>query len=273
MAGKRKRQVVTSRQLLVRAAQAAQVSGQELDRAIILGQIAHFLTQHRRIGREIAFKGGAVMRLLDDSPRFSGDLDGAAVFGKTIRQEWIEEALWDNPQAKRVFVGGRPRIINKTSRGISYPIIECRAVGSGQSPVTLRLSINWSECLQLAPVWRELRVHGIKEPIRIPTVDPRERAAEKLRAFLERADVNDAFDLDQFAKRDWSTADWAEVQRLLPIKLQNSSLRAEADLPGRFDRQVAAVKATWPGEIVVATGVPNWEAIQPGVDRFRDLVG
>jgi hypothetical protein len=104
------------------------------------------------------------MRLLDGSPRFSGDLDGVAIAGKPIERKSIEEALWDNPQAQKVFLGA-PRIVNLTSRGISFPMVECRAIGSGNNPITVRLSINWSEPLLLDPVWRPLSIHGMKDPV------------------------------------------------------------------------------------------------------------
>jgi hypothetical protein len=69
---KRRRILVTGRQVVAQAALAAHVEPEDLDRAAILGQMAFFLTKHPRIGRRIAFKGGAVMRLLDGSPRFRG---------------------------------------------------------------------------------------------------------------------------------------------------------------------------------------------------------
>lgn len=180
-------------------------------------------------------------------------------------------SLWANPEAARVFLA-KPRIVNITDRGISYPIIECRAVGSGRNPITVKLSINWSERLQLDAVWQELTVHGITRKVRIPTVDGRERAAEKVRAFLERADVNDAFDLNHFAARNWKPRDWNVVARLIPIKLQNSTIRPGTNLPTRFDEQLARVKSVWPGDLVVSGGAPSWSAVEPGVLRFRDLL-
>ncbi|MGI0130169.1 MAG: nucleotidyl transferase AbiEii/AbiGii toxin family protein, partial [Thermoplasmata archaeon] len=186
-------------------------------------------------------------------------------------QRWIEEALWANPEAARVFLA-KPRIVNATDRGISYPIIECRAVGSGRNPITVKLSINWSERLELDPIWRDLEVHGVGHTVKIPTVDDRERAAEKVRAFLDRADVNDAFDLSHFAARGWKQHDWNLVARLVPIKLQNSTIKPGANLLARFDQQLAVVKAVWPGDMVVSGGAPAWGAVEAGVLRFRDLL-
>ena len=271
MSKKRRRDLVTQRQVVAQAAMAAQIEPEELDRAAILGQMAFFLTQHPRIGQRIAFKGGAVMKLLDGSPRFSGDLDGVAIAGKPIERKWIEEALWDNPEAQRVFLG-TPRIVNQTSRGISFPIVECRAIGSGKNPITVKLSINWSEPLLLDPVWRPLPIHGLAEPAMIPAVDARERAAEKVRALLERADVNDGYDLNQFASRDFTSQDWAEIGRIVPLKLQNSTVDLTADLRALFDAQLEAVKRAWPGDLKVAGGAPIWVQVEAGIGRFRQTV-
>jgi predicted nucleotidyltransferase component of viral defense system len=271
MSKKRRRDVVTQRQEVAQAALAAHVDPEELDGAAILAQMAFFLTQHPRIGQRIAFKGGAVMKLLDGSPRFSGDLDGVAIAGKPVERKWIEEALWDNPEAQKVFLG-TPRIVNKTSRGISFPIVECRAIGSGKSPITVKLSINWSEPLVLGAVWRPLPIHGKVEPVMIPTVDARERAAEKVRALLERADVNDGYDLDQFAGRGFTAEDWTEIERIVPLKLQNSTVDLTADLRALFDSQLEAVKRAWPGDLKVAGGTPNWDQVKTGIGRFRQTM-
>jgi len=249
---------------------AARVSPAELDRARILGQIAAHLAGHRQIGKRIAFKGGAIMRLLDNSPRFSGDLDAVVITGRPIEQRWIDEALWDNPLAARTFIR-RPRLVNMNESGLVYPIIECRAIGSGQNPITIKMSIGWAEPLQRDPVWRTLQVHGFAEEVRLPTVDPLERAAEKLRAFLDRASVNDAFDLNQFASRGHPAEDWGEVRRMVPIKLEASRLAGQA-FREVFDQQLAHVKNTWPGGLIVEGEIPRWESVEPGVLRFRDLL-
>ena len=271
MSKKQRRAVVTRRQVVAQAALSAHVDPEDLDRAAILGQMAFFLIQHPRIGQRIAFKGGAVMKLLDGSPRFSGDLDGVAVAGKPIQRKWIEEALWDNPEAKRVFLG-KPRIVNKTAHAISFPIVECRAIGSGKNPITVKLSINWSEPLVLDAVWRALPIHGLAEPVMIPTVDARERAAEKVRALVERADVNDGYDLNQFANRGFTAGDWAEIVRIVPLKLQNSTVDLTADLLAQFDAQLESVRRSWPGELRVAGGIPAWELVKAGIERFRETV-
>lgn len=157
MTSKRPRQILTQRQAVIRAARAAKVDPEELDRAAILGQIAAFLTQHRYIGRKIAFKGGAVMHLMDGSPRFSGDLDGVVIAGKQIRQKWIDEALWDNPDAAKTFLG-KPRIVNNNNQGVVYPIIECRAIRSGKEQVAAVQRV-WPGHLIVSggpPTWTEV---------------------------------------------------------------------------------------------------------------------
>jgi Nucleotidyl transferase AbiEii toxin, Type IV TA system len=273
--GKRPRQVVTQRQETIRAAHAARISPAELDRAKILAQIAAHLASHRQIRGRIAFKGGAIMHLIDNSPRHSGDLDGVVISGRALQQRWIDEALWDNPLAARTFIA-RPRLVNANETSLVYPIIECRAIGSGQNPITVKMSISWAEPLLLDPVWCELSVHGFQDVVRVPTVDPRERNAEKVRAFLERASVNDAYDLDQFAGRGYSREDWNEVRRLIPLKVQHSidqsRIAAGTNLSDLFDLRLAEVEAGWPGSLIVQGEIPEWGRVEPGVRRFRNLL-
>ena len=64
----------------------AAIDPADVDRAIILGQLAELLMAHPRIGSSVAYKGGAIMNLVDGSPRLSRDLDGAAVSGRPVRR-------------------------------------------------------------------------------------------------------------------------------------------------------------------------------------------
>lgn len=88
------------RRSFIRAAAVLGVPVEDAERALILGQIAGLLIAHPRIGRALAFKGGAIMRLVDRSPRLSRDLDGSAVAGQRMQRRWIEEAL-STPAARR----------------------------------------------------------------------------------------------------------------------------------------------------------------------------
>ena len=265
---RRRREVVTFRQTLQRAAVQLDISVEELDRARILGQIALLLTRHPRIGERVAYKGGAVMKLVDGSPRFSADLDGAAVAGREVRRSWIEEAL-STPEARRVVLG-IPRIVNVSERGIGYPVLECRAI-AGHSPITLKLSVNWHAPLLRDPEWRTIEVHGVGEAA-LPIVDRRERAAEKVRAFLERGEVRDAHDLYHYESRVLLRGDWGALKTLVRRKLHEVGIPWERALVQEFDSRVSQAQREWPGTIVVEGGAPGWDVVERSLMRFKTLL-
>lgn len=85
--------LLRGRREVLRAAAAANVHPEEIDRARVLGQIASLLLAHPRMKDNLAYKGGAIMHLVDGSPRRSNDLDANAVTALPIKKEWIVQAL------------------------------------------------------------------------------------------------------------------------------------------------------------------------------------
>ncbi|HZP96536.1 MAG TPA: hypothetical protein VFC31_09405 [Candidatus Limnocylindria bacterium] len=73
------------RREVLRAAAAASVHPEEIDRARVLAQIASLLLAHPRTKDNHAYKGGAIMHLVDGSPRRSNDLDANAVTALPIK--------------------------------------------------------------------------------------------------------------------------------------------------------------------------------------------
>ncbi len=92
----------SQRELFRRAARALGVSASDYERADILAQIAGLLMRHRSIGRTLAFKGGAVMTLVDGSPRLSADLDAVVVTGGAVRDRQIRAALLADLEGRRI---------------------------------------------------------------------------------------------------------------------------------------------------------------------------
>ena len=260
---RRRRVVITQRQQLMRAAQEVRVGADDMNRAKILGQIAYHLSLHREIGRKVAYKGGAVLKMIEGSPRFSRDLDGVAVTAKPIQLDWILEAL--TTEAARRVVIQRPTIINSSDRSLSFPVVECRAI-AGRSPITVKLSINWREPLLLPPELLQVEVFGVGDA-ELPIVHRRERVAEKVRAFLERADSNDAFDLHFFAGI-LRQPDWAALPGLVRRKLELAGHNMEGNFREEFEATVEVARAGWPGELIIGGGPPTWETVEPGVRRF-----
>ncbi len=153
----RKRDKITLRNEVIQAAKSATVPVNDYDRAIILGQIAGLLAIHPKIGGKIAFKGGAIMHLIDDSPRLSRDLDGVMVAGGRIREEIVREAL-GTPEARKIVKEvGRFSTIGKD--GVRFPVIVCHPL-SGIGGVTVSLSIHWGYPLLLKPEEADVTVHG-----------------------------------------------------------------------------------------------------------------
>lgn len=179
----RRRDGITQRQVVRAAAVDANVSPDELDRAVVLGQIAILLTRHPKIGHRVAFKGGAIMHLVDNSPRHSSDLDGAVVTGHPLKKKWIEDAFATD-EARKI-LRRSPAAINVTADGIIIPVMECVAI-AGTPPITVKVSVNWLEPLVCEPEIAEINALRLGNPVKIPVVALCERTAEKIRAFLVR---------------------------------------------------------------------------------------
>ena len=132
---------------VVRFADKAKVSVNEYERALVLGQVADLLAEHPRIGGRIAFKGGAVMTLFDDSPRLSRDLDAVLVSGERITEAIVRQSL-STTAAKRIVIR-IDRFISTDRKGIRFPVVVCHPL-SGRGEVHLH-------CLYTNSLYR----HGV----------------------------------------------------------------------------------------------------------------
>ena len=137
----------TMRQQVVQAAKDADVPIDDWDRAQVLGQLAGLLAAHPSIAGKIAFKGGAVMHLIDGSPRLSRDLDGVLVAAGRVTEATIRNAL-GTPKARKVVIEVS-RFVTTTPDSILFQVITCHPV-SGIGRVGVQLSINWQAPLLLA---------------------------------------------------------------------------------------------------------------------------
>lgn len=262
---------------VIQAARQASVPIEDLDRAAILGQIAVFLVSDRRIGQKIAFKGGAIMHLVDKSPRLSRDLDSAVIrTGQPIRREWVEEAFTTS-EARRVVLRIDP-MGSCGKDGFGVPIIECHSLsGAGKVPVSL--SFNWDEPLMMAPEWRDIPLPH-SQTARIPTVAPPERAAEKLRAFLTttrgKKALNDAYDLYYYDAHVLTSTDWWSLPSIVEGKLNSPGclIPMGTDLPSLFDEQVTRVAGEWETAlgVVAVEPLPAWSTLGAHVRRFRGVL-
>lgn len=256
------------RKSFIRAAAVLGVPVEDAERALILGQIAELLVAHPRIGRALAFKGGAIMRLVDRSPRLSRDLDGSAVAGQRIRRGWIEEAL--STTAARRVVFGLPIIWNENRASIVIPVIECRPL-SGQSKVVVSLSINWDDPLLEEPEQRLVEIAGRR--VALPVMTARERAAEKVRAFLTRGEAADAHDLYYYGSGVLAAPDRRRLPDLIRRKLQRARL-PDTDLHVRWDEMAALAESSYArgeGLLLVAAKAP-WSEVQRQLRRFKAAI-
>lgn len=257
------------RRQIVRAAQQAKVPLDEWDRAQVLGQIAGLIAAHPKVGGMIAFKGGAIMHLIDKSPRLSKDLDASLVAGGRVTEAVIREALGTR-EAKRVVISVG-ELVSVGRDGITFPVIVCHPL-SGQGRVALQLTINWLAPLGRKPELREVTIHD--RQVSFLVVARVERIAEKVRAFLMRDRPGDAYDLYHFAKQGISTGDRADLARLVAAKLrEDDDVPAEVDLHERFDRRISALSESWDkASLVLAGERPEWAEVGPRVSGFKQYV-
>lgn len=110
----------TFRTTIRRQAASLGVPADALERALILGQLAALLAWHPRMRDSVAFKGGAIMRLVDQSPRLSRDLDSAELRGRPIQEKWVREAL-STARAKRAVLGVE-RIVRRSATSLSLAV-------------------------------------------------------------------------------------------------------------------------------------------------------
>ncbi len=159
-----------------RQAEALGVPLDALERALILGQLAVLLADHPQMSGAVVFKGGAMMRLVDESPRLSRDLDSSELRGRPIREESVREAL-STRAAKRVVLG-LDRIVRGGATSISF-LVRCRPLTGGQQ-IAMTVSVNWDEPVLLKPESRLITLPN-GDQVRVPVMHRGERAAEKVR--------------------------------------------------------------------------------------------
>jgi hypothetical protein len=175
---KPRRALIDFRRDVIRAADEASVEANDYERAIVLGQLATLLAAHPRIAARIAFKGGAIMTLVDDSPRLSRDLDGVMVSGGRVDEQTVRDALTGTPEARRI-VKRVDRFAGTGRSGLRFPVIVCHPL-TGKGEVTVMLSINWSEPLLLKPEDRVIAI--LKREATLPVVAPARVAHPSTRA-------------------------------------------------------------------------------------------
>lgn len=271
MRKKRKRKPTrpTFRTEVRRQAAALGVPNDALERALILGQLAALLTAHPRMSEAVAFKGGAMMRLVDQSPRLSRDLDSSELRGREIREEWVREAL-STAVAKRVVLG-IDRIVRRSAASISF-LVRCRPLTGGEQ-IAITVSVNWDEPLLMSPELQAIELPN-RDHVRVPVVHRAERAAEKVRAFMDRGEANDAHDLHWYGTRRLNADDWRRLPDLIRNKLALLRTPPESDLHQRFDAMRVAAQEQWErGQgLVMVRDPPSWEEVDAQLMRFGALI-
>jgi predicted nucleotidyltransferase component of viral defense system len=103
----------------------------------------------------------------------------------------------------------------------------------------------------------------------------RERAAEKVRAFIDRQLGRDAFDLWYYAAFRLKRSDWVELPNLIAAKLQRSDrLKAGDAVPAAFDNAVAQIQKEWDPaqDFILVEDPPDLPAVIDQVKRFRETL-
>lgn len=241
------------------------MSASDYERADILAQIAELLVHHSAIGGMLAFKGGAIMTLVDGSPRLSADLDAVVVTGGSVRDRQIRTALLAELDGRRVVtdVG----IVNPGRQSLQYPFVKVRSF-TGLGDVNIRLEVSWRE-VPLIPteqveigIPRDVHVaRGRPRLIHLPVLARLERIAEKVRAFLERGLDRDAFDLHYHAG-SLSTGDRTRLRSLIQRKLESGELPEGCDLHLQFATALQGASQTWPRGLVIVSDPPAWPEVE-----------
>lgn len=263
---------VTRRQAVKALADATGLPLNEVDRAIVLGQIAEFLAKSPKVGGRIVFKGGAIMTLVESSPRLSRDLDSSLVLhtGKRVTLEDVETAL-STPEARVIVRRVDKKGATTGSSQLRIPVITCHPQ-SGVGEVTVSFSINWSEPILLDPVLEDVEIDTRRVKLRV--MDRVERVAEKVRTFINRGEHRDAFDLHVYASR-WMTAGaWAQLTNLIALKLQADPKAPKGERARAiFDERTAALSASWDSDrnpLLLPRGTrPAWKDVEPTLQKYR----
>lgn len=270
MTRKKRKDGPTFREGVRRAAEEANVAVNEYERALVLGQVADLLAAHPRIGGRIAFKGGAVMTLFDGSPRLSRDLDAVLVSGARITEATVRDAL-GTPAARKVVIRV-DRFVTTDRNGIRFPVVVCHPL-SGLGEVHMQMSINWSSPLQCKTERGTFEVDGREVTLRV--MARRERVAEKIRAFLDRGEDRDAFDLSHFVERGLEAEEYAALAVLVEGKLAvDDDLASGIDLHALFDQRIKEIGPLWGtrGGLILLKELPTWPVVKPRLLRLRKYV-
>lgn len=263
--------VLASPALWKRAAADLNVSVTELERATVLGQVAGLLIANKDIGRRLAFKGGAVMNLVDGSPRLSGDLDGVVTTSGKVTLAMIK-AAFGTPEGRRVVlrIGD---IVGQNPQSIDVHFVVCRPLSRSEE-ITIRIQIGWRFPPLLAPTSHRITLRT-GATLELPVLAMRERAAEKVRAFTERGLPRDAFDLHYYAVRVLREQDYKGLARLINRKLQEGDLPDGTNLHTQFEEALRLAATAWstPRSMTLTTAQPAWSAVEPLLrNRFKALV-
>lgn len=250
-----------------RAAEAANVNVNDYEKAIVLGQLAEILAADGRIPG-LAFKGGAIMTLIDGSPRLSADLDGAMASRTRVGLNLVYDVLTNTPRARQIVKRVDEKSMSINADGLRFSVIVFRPP-SGIGEVAVSLSIHWNEPLLMDAEW--ITVPSQVGPIRLPVVARVERAAEKVRAFVVRGIDRDAYDLFRYREL-LNRAEWAILARCVYEKFRyENTLPIGADLPALFDGHLPALAQEWPKSRMVIMGQPTppWDTVKPAIQPFK----
>lgn len=103
----------------------------------------------------------------------------------------------------------------------------------------------------------------------------RERLAEKIRAFLDRGEDRDAFDLYHYVEQGLPDEHWRELPGLVATKmLEDDDIAGDTDLLALFDQRVATVGLAWGtrGGLVLMRDRPTWDSVRANVVSLRRYV-
>lgn len=272
MPPRRKAPVLTQRQRHRANPITLRIKQDDYDRAQVLAQLAADLASDPRIGRSVLFKGGAILQMGHQSPRFSRDLDATAIARQTIRKRWIEDVLnAHRAGTKRGYVQ-RYELVEQSTRLLTKSL-RCLAVSGSQ--VDLRIEINWSEA-PIRPTGERLTIKAEnRDAVQLRVMHRVERAAEKLRAFLDRGFGGDAYDLYFFRAYVLTRLQFQrEIRPMLPVKFGNvPSLAKHSDLRELFDQQTAHAETHYASSNVVISGTPPaWSTITSALPAWRALL-
>ena len=256
------------RTTLIRAARTLGVEIDAYERAFLCAQIASAIHNDPRLGDRIAFKGGTVARLAEESPRLSRDLDGIDVLAQGISTQDMGEVLRDRDALPFILSVGKPVRANDH---LAYNYLVCRTP-SGQR-TNLKMTIHWIE----KPIQR-VRAFDVPLPngktARFPVMGHAERVAEKVRAFLDRQLVRDAYDLWWHSGK-LTSASWNSLPRLISAKLPNSTvLHVGDDVPAAFAAARESLRKNWEPsrELVLTAPPPPVADVEAALDRFALLL-